>query len=410
MKNSFAALALLLALPVVLAAGPPQEFVGSLEPEAVPDKMFYLPLQLAPAPAGTDKELPAPPAEGDRLFAGRLAWSKDKERDARVVLVVAAQGKHFLYAVTDLDGRLSEVERYTFAEEEEGSVGLILRFPWKDGPVPSYPVHVMGDATVEGMSVAEGNLLLMTSSSAHLQGTVEIDGRKVLVRSTSVRASVLDPVKGEIGIDVDGDGEIDPYFGSPEVDTAEGSPAVFRMGERYVSVRTMDPAAGRIVLRTHPASDYKRFDLSKGAQVPDFAFQDFAGKTRRLSEFRGKYVLLEFWATWCVPCVAEFPHLKKAYETYRSRGFEILGLNRDESAEPARAMIEKHQLPWTQAAPESIEEVAVQGLGVQELPAALLLDPQGRVVSTGAPKGPGLRREKLMETLEGLLPKHGAGR
>ena len=190
-----------------------------------------------------------------------------------------------------------------------------------------------------------------------------------------------------------------------EADRPQGSPAIFRVGDRYVSLEAIDPAAGRFVLRTHPASDYKRFDLSKGAQVPDFTFQDFAGKSRRLSEFRGKYVLLEFWATWCAPCVAEFPHLKKAYETYRSRGFEILGLNRDDSAEAARVMIEKHQISWTQATSESIESVAVQGFRVQGLPATLLLDPEGRVVSTGAPKEARLRREKLLETLEGLLPK-----
>jgi thiol-disulfide isomerase/thioredoxin len=411
MKSVFAALALLPALPAILAADPPQEMVGRLDPEPVPDKTGYMPVRLEPAPAGTAKELPAPPAEGDRLFAGSLAWSRDKKRDARVVLVEPAQGEAFLYADTDLDGKLSAAERHALTAEGKGFPATVLRLPWKDGPFRFYPVHVMRPASVRGMSTDQGQRLLMASNSAHLQGAVEIDGRKTLVRYTFSRGdNRLDPLKGVIGIDVDGDGTIDPFFGSPEVDVAEGAPAVFPVGERYVSVRTIDPAAGRIVLRTHPASDSKRFDLSVGAQIPDFAFQDFDGKTRRLSDFRGKHVLLDFWASWCVPCVAEFPHLKKMYETYRSRGFEILGLNRDESAGPARAMIREKQLPWINATPESARDVVLQRFRALEIPVIVLLDPEGRVVTRGVPGTPGLQKEELTAMLEKRLPAQGAGR
>lgn len=411
MRPAFAAFALILALPVALAAGPPQEMVGRLDPEPVPDKTGYSPVRLAPAPAGTVKELPVPPAEGDRLFAGSLAWSRDKERHARIVLVEPAQGEAFLYADTDLDGKLSAKERYTFTQEGKGSSATVLLFPWKAGPFRSYPVRVMRPSSVRGLSTEEGQRIVLASNSAHLQGTVEIDGRKTLVRYTFFRGEDrFDLLKGEIGIDVNGDGAIDPFFGSAEVDTAEGAPAVFRMGERYVSVQTMDPASGRIVLRTHPASDYKRFDLSEGAQIPDFAFQDFDGKTRRLSEFKGKHVLLDFWATWCLPCVAEFPHLKTLYETYRSRGFEILGLNRDESAEPARAMIREKQLPWINATPESVKEVVLQRFRALEIPVIVLLDPEGRIVTKGVPGMPGLQEEELTAMLEKRLPAKQAGR
>lgn len=128
------------------------------------------------------------------------------------------------------------------------------------------------------------------------------------------------------------------------------------------------------------------------------------------SELRGKHVLLDFGASWCVPCVAEFSHLKELYETYRSRGFQILGLNRDESAAPARAMIREKQLPWINATPESVKEVVLQRFRALEIPVIVLLDPEGRVVIRGIPGMTGLRKEELTAMLEKRLPAKEAGR
>ena len=81
--------------------------------------------------------------------------------------------------------------------------------------------------------------------------------------------------------------------------------------------------------------------LAVGSQVPDFEFTDFNGKQRRLAEYRGHYVLLDFWATWCSPCLADIPHLKEIYLKYRGKGFEIIGMDSEtlgqESADAAFA-------------------------------------------------------------------------
>ncbi|HEX5413770.1 MAG TPA: TlpA disulfide reductase family protein, partial [Terriglobia bacterium] len=80
-----------------------------------------------------------------------------------------------------------------------------------------------------------------------------------------------------------------------------------------------------------------------GDQVEDFAFRDFNGQMHRLSDYSGHYVLLDFWATWCGPCLKEVPVLRKAAELYRKRGLEILGMNSDQKVEKARKFLEKSQ-------------------------------------------------------------------
>src|SRR5438309_2131955 len=84
------------------------------------------------------------------------------------------------------------------------------------------------------------------------------------------------------------------------------------------STKSIDATRGQAAARERPAADNTPIDWSVGAVIPDFAFTDFNGQPRHLSEFRGKFLLLEFWGTWCKPCVAEIPNLKVAYEKYKS--------------------------------------------------------------------------------------------
>jgi thiol-disulfide isomerase/thioredoxin len=141
-----------------------------------------------------------------------------------------------------------------------------------------------------------------------------------------------------------------------------------------------------------------------GDQVADFAFTDFGGKQHRLSDYSGRYMLLDFWATWCGPCVKEVPVLKKAAELYQNRGLLILGMNSDEKIEKAREFLEKNRVPWLQSAPQSTKKIVDGELGVKWYPTMILLDPQRRIVFVSGNGKSVLKGKKLLEKLDEALP------
>jgi thiol-disulfide isomerase/thioredoxin len=145
-------------------------------------------------------------------------------------------------------------------------------------------------------------------------------------------------------------------------------------------------------------------DVRPGAEIPEFTYLDFNGGLGRLSDFRGRYLLLDFWGSWCGPCRAEVPHAKKAYAQFKSRGFEILGLNYEQGATPQQvnAYLKANGVTWPFATAPSVRTLISDRFQVTAFPTLILLDPDGRVVEarTGA-----LRGEALVRTLDKVLPR-----
>jgi thiol-disulfide isomerase/thioredoxin len=141
-----------------------------------------------------------------------------------------------------------------------------------------------------------------------------------------------------------------------------------------------------------------------GPEVPDFSFTDYGGGARKLSEFRGRYVLLDFWGTWCGPCREEIPFLKEAYSRFQSRGLEVLGMDYEQGATAAevQAFISSQGMNWPIASADSVKDTIVSRFGVSSFPTLMLIDPDGRVLETNSNV---LRGEQLAKTLDLVLPK-----
>jgi thiol-disulfide isomerase/thioredoxin len=112
--------------------------------------------------------------------------------------------------------------------------------------------------------------------------------------------------------------------------------------------------------------------------APDFALRDLAGQTVRLSDYRGKVVLVDFWATWCGPCRMSIPHLKELYAEYASQGLEIIGVAIGDKEELVRRFVDKQQIDYVTVLGD---QAVAMDYGITNIPTAFLLDQDGNVAA-----------------------------
>ena len=136
-----------------------------------------------------------------------------------------------------------------------------------------------------------------------------------------------------------------------------------------------------------------------GSPAPDFQLTDLQGQTQQLSQYRGKVVLLNFWATWCKPCIKEMPAMQKAYNDLHDQGFTVLAINELEDKERVRDHIARHQHTF-QVLMDEDNEVANM-YGVVGLPVSVFIDQDGHIQEFV--KGGLLTEDLIQKTVNRLL-------
>ena len=136
-----------------------------------------------------------------------------------------------------------------------------------------------------------------------------------------------------------------------------------------------------------------------GGMAPDFTLNEITGKPATMASYRGKVVLLEFWATWCPPCQMATPDLIKLYEKYNSRGFELLAVSIDDSLESVKAFAAENKINYHVL----FDDRGVNELyGVRSIPITFLIDKTGTIISKHNGYSPEMADE-LAKRIESLL-------
>ena len=140
--------------------------------------------------------------------------------------------------------------------------------------------------------------------------------------------------------------------------------------------------------------------LVEGAKFPDFNEKDVAGKPLSVSSYQGKVLLIDFWATWCGPCVAELPNVLNTYEKHHSQGFEIIGISLDKEESKLTTFTQQKKMPWQQFFDGKLwaNKLAVK-YGINSIPATYLLDGDGKIIAKN------LRGDALEDAVAKALAK-----
>jgi thiol-disulfide isomerase/thioredoxin len=391
-----------LILIAVGALGHPiaaEQFRGVLHPGLLPDAGFLVVLtRVAQPPDGVS--IPASAS----IFGGSLLPMD--EWQFRVLLVEPRPGSPFIFIDTNRNNVLGPAERFSFktTRNQFGRRHVRVALPPPKGSAFGHiPLELLlADDRLPLTQRSSDQRYLLHSAFLYATAKVRIDGRSYFFRySVEPDAGTIDLRDGLHLLDK---GRLVNDYLSPWRAWARQEPPVFRIGDRYVSTTSIDYLTRTVVVETRAPDDYERLELYPGLMIPDFKFEDIDGSARRLAEFRGRYVLLNFWDSGCSPCTEEIPYLRAALERFGISDLVVIGLSQGGTP----ASMPAASLPpqgWVQATPHSVQRIILEWFQISSSPTTILLDREGRVLSLGKPvdgKRP-LRGTELLNTLAKVI-------
>lgn len=398
-------LILTLLLLCLTAAGQGlRQFEGKLDPDLSPEMFHIYQRVYEPVKDISTYKLEPKPEPGTIFVSGELIDERVSGGKTQVLVGVPRSGAPFVCVDVNGNGSFEAGERATLtATSKTPAYYGVLMLPITNSRYKGYPIYFGYYGKFSDTRFPEGSILVEQSAEAVAYGHASIDGRDVLLQYPfEIGQPTISTTDGVFGLDVNGDKRIRYEQFSIESEWVAGEEAVFPIGNTFVSTSKIDIGAGAITLREHKKEDYTRINLEVGQVMPNFDFLDFEGKPRKLSDFRGKYLLVDFWGAWCGDCKRETPFHLAAYQKFKKRDFEILGVDSDEKIDTAKAYLSQNKITWPQATNESTITLQHKQYRLQEYPSTILLGPDGKVLVLDQDS---LHGDELLKTLEKVLSK-----
>lgn len=247
-------------------------------------------------------------------------------------------------------------------------------------------------AQLEPPGETEKKLVIKYYDSTSRRGVLNVADRRIAFDLNGT-AGIYNTEYNNLYFDLNGDGKLDTKI--------RYSPEKYKIAEKYVNIGdatyefSVDRYGDALTLKPLAEKLPARVNLTPGNFAPEISFTDLDGKPRRLSDFRGKIVLLDFWGLWCAPCVAEAPNLAAAYRGLKEKGFEIVSFDKGDTIENLRKFIDKTQMNWTHS---QLDETVLKLYRIDSYPTYFLLDKEGKIVSNTLRPG-----EELFRKIEEML-------
>lgn len=226
-------------------------------------------------------------------------------------------------------------------------------------------------------------------------GEVVLEGQQYKAALISHKQGIEYEKYDDLWIDQNQNGKFDmsmvPFLSDPVFDMSQ--PFTF-LGKTY-EVTYIDQFGEKIILRRSDANVVP--PIAHGMAAPDFRAVTLDSNSFQMSDLRGRLVLLDFWGTWCGPCIAEIPYLKRAYDVYRDKDFEIVSIGIDDPRK-LKTYVNKNRLDWIHIQ-QNKDSKLLRLYQVSGYPSSFLIDRAGAIVALQLE----LRGENLKETLERFI-------